>query len=395
MRNFVLLALSVFVCLLAIEGAARLVFENCYDLPNYKYMPSFLKPPLDLDPYEMASEKSHAHWVLRPGHKSTIEIFIADKEALKRTLTARILKEKIPGSNNSLVEIMRVNEDGFVGDALDTTREFPRILMLGDSVTFGSGSRNYPLFAADELEAQGAKAEVINGGVEGYALRNLNLEFDRYTRIKPDIVTIMIGWNDLFSDIPWQDDPRRVSRLVWLMDKSYRAFLVRIQDNANYATALYDRDLTPDENADEVQALSSYKPIAVAKLEALALKFTNIGARVYLMTLPSLFGMNAPSEKALKIGHTPYFTTNPYTVAAMVRQFNEGVRELSIHDDIDVIDINKWAKQELQKADNFFLDTVHLTDPALEMLGREIGRQLTPIVMDISDQKNYSNKKMN
>ena len=100
-------------------------------------MPSFLKPPLDLDPYEMASEKSHAHWVLRPGHKSTIEIFIADKEALKRTLTARILKEKIPGSNNSLVEIMRVNEDGFVGDALDTTREFPRILMLGDSVTFG------------------------------------------------------------------------------------------------------------------------------------------------------------------------------------------------------------------------------------------------------------------
>ncbi len=379
MRNFLLLALSLCFSLLVIEGAARLIFENRYDLLNSGYMPNFLKPPLDLDPYEMASEKSHAHWVLRPGHKSTIEVFIADKQALKRTLTAKILQEKIPGSNNSLVEIMRVNEDGFVGGPLDKTRKFPRILMLGDSVTFGSGSRSYPLFAADELEAQGAKAEVVNGGVEGYALRNLELEFDRYARIKPDIVTIMIGWNDLFSDIPWHDDLRRISRLVWLMDKAYRAFLVRIQDTANYATALYDRDLNPDKNADEVQALSSYKPMALAKLEELALKFKNVGARVYLTTLPSLFTKNAPSEKALKIGHTPFFTTNPYTVAAMVRQFNEGVRELAIHDGIDVIDIAKWANQELQQVDEFFLDTVHLTDPALEMLGREIGRQLTPL----------------
>jgi len=262
-------------------------------------------------------------------------------------------------------------------------------------VTFGSGSRSYPLFAADELEAQGAKAEVVNGGVEGYALRNLELEFDRYARIKPDIVTIMIGWNDLFSDIPWHDDLRRISRLVWLMDKAYRAFLVRIQDTANYATALYDRDLNPDKNADEVQALSSYKPMALAKLEELALKFKNVGARVYLTTLPSLFTKNAPSEKALKIGHTPFFTTNPYTVAAMVRQFNEGVRELAIHDGIDVIDIAKWANQELQQVDEFFLDTVHLTDPALEMLGREIGRQLTPFVMDISGQKINSERTLN
>lgn len=395
MRNFLLLALSLCFSLLVIEGAARLIFENRYDLLNSGYMPNFLKPPLDLDPYEMASEKSHAHWVLRPGHKSTIEVFIADKQALKRTLTAKILQEKIPGSNNSLVEIMRVNEDGFVGGPLDKTRKFPRILMLGDSVTFGSGSRSYPLFAADELEAQGAKAEVVNGGVEGYALRNLELEFDRYARIKPDIVTIMIGWNDLFSDIPWHDDLRRISRLVWLMDKAYRAFLVRIQDTANYATALYDRDLNPDKNADEVQALSSYKPMALAKLEELALKFKNVGARVYLTTLPSLFTKNAPSEKALKIGHTPFFTTNPYTVAAMVRQFNEGVRELAIHDGIDVIDIAKWANQELQQVDEFFLDTVHLTDPALEMLGREIGRQLTPFVMDISGQKINSERTLN
>jgi len=79
----------------------------------------------------------------------------------------------------------------------------------------------------------------------------------------------------------------------------------------------------------------------------------------------------------------------------MVRQFNEGVRELAIHDGIDVIDIAKWANQELQQVDEFFLDTVHLTDPALEMLGREIGRQLTPFVMDISGQKINSERTLN
>jgi len=96
-----------------------------------------------------------------------------------------------------------------------------RYLALGDSYTIGTGASNpshsWPSIVAGRLTEQaGGEVEVTNPAVNGYTTLDLiDKELADVQRIKPDLVTILIGVNDLVR-----------GRETGL----YRASLVRIYD---------------------------------------------------------------------------------------------------------------------------------------------------------------------
>jgi lysophospholipase L1-like esterase len=74
---------------------------------------------------------------------------------------------------------------------------------LGDSYTIGTGasheSRNFPsLLAARVQEASGREVEVVNPAVNGFTTIDLLAkELGYITDLKPDLVSVLIGVNDL------------------------------------------------------------------------------------------------------------------------------------------------------------------------------------------------------
>jgi len=78
-----------------------------------------------------------------------------------------------------------------------------RYLALGDSYTIGTGAsseaNNYPSILAERLsQATGAKVAVTNPAVNGFTTRDLiDNELPFVDRLKPQLVTILIGVNDI------------------------------------------------------------------------------------------------------------------------------------------------------------------------------------------------------
>jgi acyl-CoA thioesterase I len=79
----------------------------------------------------------------------------------------------------------------------------PRYLALGDSYTIGTGAssnaNNYPsILVARVIKATGRKLELTNPAVNGFTTRDLiENELGFVAKLKPDLVSILIGVNDL------------------------------------------------------------------------------------------------------------------------------------------------------------------------------------------------------
>ncbi len=96
-----------------------------------------------------------------------------------------------------------------------------KYLALGDSYTIGTGAsapaHSWPSLIAERLREQtGQKVELTNPAVNGFTASDLiRMELPEVRRLKPDLVTILVGVNDLVRDVS---------------PDAYRANLVRIYD---------------------------------------------------------------------------------------------------------------------------------------------------------------------
>jgi lysophospholipase L1-like esterase len=86
-----------------------------------------------------------------------------------------------------------------------------RILVLGDSFTFGDGNHYddiWPVVMEQHLSAGERPIEVINAGVEGYDTRTQLLYLERiYEEVRPDIVLLAFMANDVFTNAPLSTEP--------------------------------------------------------------------------------------------------------------------------------------------------------------------------------------------
>jgi len=359
------------------EAAARFVYVYRETIQGYPPFSGMLQQGLHLDPYEMPSPGGRYHWILRPGYQATEELLVAEKKRAGRDFGARVLQGEIENRESDGKTLFRINADGFKGPELDRSHSRPRILALGDSTTFGAGAGDYPSVISKVLNERGIPTEVINGGVEGYFLRNIYFEMERYKSLKPEIVTLYVGWNDLFFNVPWDDALENLFRSVWLIDRASRAAKAIFGGRRAYAEKMYNRELKPDPVSPEVKRLNRYVPLFLDRIENVVEEFESIGSQVLLVTLPGLFNVStSPSPRALKIGHLPYYTKNPYVLAKLTERYNAALRGLAAKRHIQVIDLEKWGTQALKPKDAHFVDSVHLTGRGLEKIGSYMADQL-------------------
>jgi lysophospholipase L1-like esterase len=374
---------AVVVVLLLAAVMLEAMAQGAYALRNHiKALPvmvNLFQQALDLDPYEMPSQRILGHWTLRPGSGASVEDLLEYKRKAGRIIGERALKALLDqdgGKGSSL----RINMDGFKGPEIDPSHKRFRILALGDSCTFGSAGLDYPRVMERALRRRGHGVEVINGGVEGYAPQNILNEMERYGKLRPNLVTLYIGWNALFSPEPSPMGPGTWSRIPWLLDRSRRLIQALTQDPRDHAVQLYNRALVPNPKARELAALDHYEPPFMDGITRIIDHFAETGTPVALVTLPGLFTLDTePTPRALELGHLPPFTDNPFVLAKLTHGYNQKLRDLAKDRGLHLVDLESWSRDELRPRHTYFTDSVHLTPEGLKRIGNHMAGALEAV----------------
>ncbi|WP_254430993.1 GDSL-type esterase/lipase family protein [Magnetospirillum sp. LM-5] len=353
------------LCAVLVERLAEPLMDNPVAAQAFGLIP-------DLDSYEMMSPTVGRHWVLRPGYGRDSSDIAREKAESGRELGAAAARQ---GATSGMR--LEINEQGFKGGPLDPLHRRSRILVLGDSVTFGYAGIDYVRAFETGLRQRSLDVEVVNGGVEGYAIRNHLLELDRYLALDPDMVAILIGWNDLFALTGSEGTLWQRFATGRMADKAVRYLEFRSTSAVERAQALRDKPKRVDATASDLRRYAELRPAFLDRLERLANAFAGSGAQVVLLTLPGLYRADLePTAEALRLGHLPAFTDNPMVLAVLAEGYNRAVAQLGRRHGWRVVDTAAWAEAKLVPPENFFIDSVHMTGAAYAMLGEFLAGEL-------------------
>ncbi|GMU39607.1 MAG: hypothetical protein AMXMBFR23_04730 [Chloroflexota bacterium] len=336
-----------------------------------------------LDEWEEMSPDGRDTWYLKRDLTLTLGDLIDSKILGGRTLAVSELEERLANEPRETV-YLRVNRDGFRGPEIDPAHSKPRIIMTGDSVTFGilaPESSPYPRVVEDELAAAGIAVEVVNAGIEGYGADQVLMRADEFLALQPEIVTVLIGWNGIVTAprpepawVRWMDDHLASVRAVRRLP---RLLASRAGTSSDWMTSA--RAATLDDP--DLEILKDYRPRPTAAVREFVGRMQREGVEVVLFTLPGLYVMDQPpTERAMSFGFVTPWSNNPYVLARITEIYNEELREVARETGAHLIDLDAWSRDALVPRDAYFFDSVHLTDPGLRLMGQEIARQMAPIV---------------
>ncbi|MFC1836595.1 SGNH/GDSL hydrolase family protein, partial [Thermodesulfobacteriota bacterium] len=217
--------------------------------------------------------------------------------------------------------------------------------------------------------------EVVNGGVEGYDSQNVLWRMGEFKGLRPGITLVELGWNDIYRDL---DSGMMPLATLEFIAKTKRFLTRRFGDPQEIALEDYHRPKSSERDSPAVRKLDSYTPDRfVRQLEKIVHGLEAAGSRVVLLTLPGLFQMDIPpSPEALKMGHLPYFTDNPYFLAKLTERYNAAIRQTGKRLNLVVIDLATWSRTAFTPRYRYFTDSVHLTPKAQEKSGLFIAEQL-------------------
>lgn len=99
-------------------------------------------------------------------------------------------------SDGSRAPEVRINELGLRGASPEKSAP-RRVLVLGDSFTFGSGVEEAEMFTTVLNASLGEEVSVVNAGHPGYGIYQIEILFQRlYPQLQPDVVVLVI-WESL------------------------------------------------------------------------------------------------------------------------------------------------------------------------------------------------------
>ncbi len=278
----------------------------------------------------------------------------------------------VPGYQGRVgTDILRINSLGLRAPEFAPAKpgHVRRVIALGDSVTFGlSGDGcDYPAVLQRLFDADGrGRVEVINAGVEGYnsedALRFLR---GRLLAFSPDLVTMLIGWNDLVKQDPAQPAASAFeTRVAYAM---YDVYLVKFWRRLLYLQLRplllkVETGLPPDEEA----AFRTYVPLVYKEhLEELIASVRASGGRVVLFTLPSILRENMSQPDIRKL-YFPHYTYNLRKFLLLHQRYNETIRSVGRAYGIPVVELQKAVAG---RESELFMDTAHLECEGHRVLG--------------------------
>ncbi len=287
-------------------------------------------------------------------------------------------------------DYVRINSEGFVGLELEPDRpDLWRVYALGDSCTFGGGNYavTYSARLRDELArdgVEGVRYEVVNAGIEGLsselALRRLE---SVGPPLKPDAVTIYIGWNDLMKGDPsgqqqtsaWGPVFRVMDRL-WLVKGMRKLMFFYVRPR------LYPPATGPSSYTGR---FDDFHPVVFEEnLRKIVASARALGAQPVLATLPTVVRPDMSAGELLQQNiYFPYFPS-AYAVGdflSLVKAYNGSIRRVAEEEDVPVSDLAR-AFARIPDPGMLFTDTVHLTHEGHAMIARELRATLRAARLD-------------
>jgi lysophospholipase L1-like esterase len=293
---------------------------------------------------------------------------------------------------------IRVNRLGFRGPEVPTLKKEGvfRIVAIGDSCTFGLAGEAcpYPARLQWHLRERGDAVayEVINAGVEGYSSEyGLRLLEARIPALHPDIVTIYIGWNDLYMTDPRRrhaaepdgesppapHDPPRGRLAAALREGLDRLYLAQFLRRTLYLEiprllARPEGDRSPQEQAIHPGMAEAYQ----GRLRKMIRAVRAMGAVPVVMTLPTILS-SPTSAQGLAILHYPEWAhSDPGFFRRVVDAWNEAIRAVASDERAVLIDNARFIDALGRKKEALFFDTLHMHCQGYELLAQNISSEL-------------------
>jgi lysophospholipase L1-like esterase len=248
-----------------------------------------------------------------------------------------------------------INSIGLRGGEVPARRPGSRrVLCFGDSITFGYGAgddETYP-FHLGQLLGDG-HVEVLNAGVTGFTSHQVLGHVRRLLpMLRPDVVTVCIGWND--GNVRTADDREYARRLA----------LARDVDGALDQSYLY-RALKATYLRSQVRAgTSATRDVARVSLEqykenlaAIVAECRKAGARPVFISLPQRKDPSARRSRG-----------TPYAVALI-----ETARSLNV----PVLDVGELGIDTTRSSTmEYFIDSLHFSPAGSERMAQILAPQL-------------------
>jgi hypothetical protein len=230
-----------------------------------------------------------------------------------------------------------------------------------------------------------APVEVVNGAVEGYAPRHVLARLEEFKRLRPAVTILYIGWNALYAEHayfeahavrPSVDPADHLASIRLARQAALRLMRGRLELGEE-ALEDYLRTKRPDARDPLLSMLRDYTPSFLGEVERIGVEMRDAGSVVVLVTLPGLYRTDEPpSARALAVGHLPSFTDNPYVLAAMAERYNDALRHMAAKHDLELADLDGWARRELVPPERFFFDSVHLWEEGQAKVGAYLAATL-------------------
>ena len=301
------------------------------------------------------------------------------EEAIKFDLATQTFT-LVPGEHRSPYITATINSDGFVGKELEPEGEdLWRIVAVGDSCTYGGGHKTdtYPAMLElllDQREPPDMRREVVNAGIAGLnsELALLRLR-SKVLELKPDVVTIYIGWNDLMKVDPLsQGEAKEWSGLaqvidgLWLIKGMRKLIFFYIRPN------VWIPKTGPESRTGR---FATFEPtVYELNLREMIKAIREIGSRPVLITLPTVVKPDMTLEDLKQAGVIfPYFQSS-YGVGDLldlIGAYNRVIRRVAAEGRVPLVDLSRTF-ENLQDTRPYFIDTMHLSRRGLERVASEI-----------------------
>ncbi len=267
---------------------------------------------------------------------------------------------------------IRTNSEGFRGLDL-REREDPadlRLLLLGDSVTFGYGvpedaTIGARLRAGLQAALPGRKVEVLNAGVPGYtSLQGLHLLRRLGERVAPDVLIVSFGFNDA-RDMFASDQE--------IMDVGRSTMSIR---RVLYASRLYRLLRSVLVRSPEVEGGA---PVA------------RVGPERYMANLAEM------TAWARRHGVTPIFWEPPFqrptlqpfgpasfTLHDSVAVYRRGMRRVARSEGVTCVSVPPLTEAHAATNGTLFLDPAHPNPDGLAIVAEALLAAVTRLLIEVS-----------
>jgi lysophospholipase L1-like esterase len=189
-----------------------------------------------------------------------------------------------------------MNQNNLMPKTIDQTDTSNiKYVAIGDSYTIGNGvleQDRWPNVLVRHLKEQGIKIELMaNPAVSGFRVQDaISQEIDEIERIKPELVTVLIGANDNFSDRRVEDFRADLKELLdsvqKFSSKKTKIILISIPDYTSSPAA----DRYPQAEVERVRRLiEEYNKVIKQEAGERNLAFADIFPTSQTMTSPEFY----------------------------------------------------------------------------------------------------------